>query len=470
MAPTPSRRSHHWAAGAVGLLLVLGATLGSACSSEPSAAPTRVVIDPVNGKYDVFVDAAEPRVLRFRSDDGKTITVFAEKDETGDPTRISGLLVQDDAQLATGVGRFVELDATDRVSRVTGADGAVLELAWTGESTLVANATSASGAAQVNAPVDVSESGASGVTQTARSALGTSAAATADGGATTYGVVDVTVRRCGGDVKPGEVLAASVVVESPAPPTVYPAPAGAGGAFAARVPLRSATPPPVIDIDRVATSIGRIGARACKDDKYAERLHKLVCGKILPILKSAAPDPADLQSVEDVCDAGLFGLAIYCATLTSDPATEIAGKVRNALQSALGGDPAAPTVVRARAFIRGAGVKSSAGTASLLPGGAGATLVVDFGGDTRVLSAETSPVDPGPLQGYAVKVKVLCAAGKKVTISVVGTDKYTQTRAYQPSEASAELTMSVPGGAGSVRDTITVAIDGKTVRTITIVF
>lgn len=87
-----------------------------------------------------------------------------------------------------------------------------------------------------------------------------------------------------------------------------------------------------------------------------------------------------------------------------------------------------------------------------------------------MLSAQTDPVDPGPFVGYAIKVRVLCAAGKKVTISVVGTDKYTQTKTYTPTEASTELSMNVPGGAGSVRDTITISVDGKTTRTITIVF
>jgi hypothetical protein len=245
-----------------------------------------------------------------------------------------------------------------------------------------------------------------------------------------------------------------------------------GSGFVARIPLRSSTSAAPIDIDKVATSIGRIGARACKDATYAERLHKLVCGKILPVLQAAAPDPADLKSVEDVCDAGLLGLAFYCATLKGDPATAICASVKGALQSALGGS--GPTVVKARALIRGAGVKESSTTVDLsaatAAGGPPPQLVVDFGGDTRVLSAQTDPVDPGPFVGYAIKVRVLCAAGKKVTISVVGTDKYTQTKTYTPTEASTELSMNVPGGAGSVRDTITVSVDGKTTRTITIVF
>ena len=464
--------------GAACLVLGLGVALANACGGgggSDTSTPSGVHIDPVNGKYDVFVDPAEPRVLRFQTSDGRTLTVFAEKNDTGEATRITGLFVQDAAQLASGVGRLVEIDANDRVARITGADGAVLDLVWTTDTACVVNATSASGAAQVNVPVDLSADDASASSSSSsfvQSPLTTSATGTVASAATQYGLVTIAVRRCGGDVQPGEVVGASVVAESQVPTLVYPAQARSGGSgFVARVPLGSSNAAAPIDVDKVCASIGRIGARACKDSRYATRLKKLLCGKLLPILQAAAPDPADLKSVEDACDVGLLGLALYCAALEGDPATAICADVKGALQSALGGNTS--TVVRARALIRGAGVKASANTVTLDASTVGTTpprLVVDYGGDTRILGAETAPADPAPYQDYVIKVRVLCAAGKKVTISVVGSDKYTQTKTYSPTDASAELEMSVPGGAGSVKDTITIALDGKTAKTVTIVF
>ncbi len=70
-----------------------------------------------------------------------------------------------------------------------------------------------------------------------------------------------------------------------------------------------------------------------------------------------------------------------------------------------------------------------------------------------------SPADPAPKQSYTVSVTVFCAPeDTQLQISVVGTDKYTNTKVFTITSLNPKASLSIPGGGDSVQDTISAKI------------
>ena len=136
--------------------------------------------------------------------------------------------------------------------------------------------------------------------------------------------------------------------------------------------------------------------------------------------------------------------------------------------------PTSSTPVTATATLKGSGTKTSAvfEVTQPLPGGSPpAQTTIDFGLDRiQVLSFTTQPADPRPGEGYAVKIDVDCAAGVALTATVTGTDGYSASHPFTPTEAKGSLTFSVPGAKQSVNDTIRLLSGTEVIRTIGVVF
>ena len=70
-----------------------------------------------------------------------------------------------------------------------------------------------------------------------------------------------------------------------------------------------------------------------------------------------------------------------------------------------------------------------------------------------------SPADPAPSQSYTVTVSVFCAPeDTQLQISVVGTDKYTNTKVFTITSVNNKASLAIPGGGASVQDTINAKI------------
>ena len=86
------------------------------------------------------------------------------------------------------------------------------------------------------------------------------------------------------------------------------------------------------------------------------------------------------------------------------------------------------------------------------------------------LIAFTDPGDPSPSQGYLVSVAVSCrAVADQVVISVRGTDGFEDSETCQLTNGQGGCTLSVPGAAAGVVDTITINA-GSESKTLSVVF
>ena len=94
---------------------------------------------------------------------------------------------------------------------------------------------------------------------------------------------------------------------------------------------------------------------------------------------------------------------------------------------------------------------------------------MEFEGSPAVDSFTISPLNPSPDQSYAVEAKIDCYPTFEspiTSLSVRGTDDYTDT----VSNASALVSMSVPGAEDGVKDIIKLMLGDQVLGTKTIVF
>jgi hypothetical protein len=97
------------------------------------------------------------------------------------------------------------------------------------------------------------------------------------------------------------------------------------------------------------------------------------------------------------------------------------------------------------------------------------TFDFDLNGSASVESFSTSPVDPGPGQGYVASAALTCVgATSSISLSISGTDGYTDSTSCSAGASTCNLT--VPGAAEGVVDTISVIVGGLVLRTIQLVF
>jgi len=105
-----------------------------------------------------------------------------------------------------------------------------------------------------------------------------------------------------------------------------------------------------------------------------------------------------------------------------------------------------------------------------IPGSTTAASVdVALSGPPTVQFFSTTPIDPAPFQGYVATANLTCLGPQMaITLSISGTDGYTQSDVC--GAGVNVCSMSVPGGAAGVVDTISVSVGASVLRTIQLVF
>lgn len=95
----------------------------------------------------------------------------------------------------------------------------------------------------------------------------------------------------------------------------------------------------------------------------------------------------------------------------------------------------------------------------------------NISGQTNFASFAISPADPAPGQSYIASAEIECAAiGATATITVVGTDGFSDSRSISVSDSFTEITLSVPGAQGGVQDVITLELSTGESTSVAIVF
>jgi hypothetical protein len=465
---------------------------GDSTTAPPTAAGGPVVVDPRNGTFELFTDPAEPRLFRFVDASGAAISVFGAKDDAGQVGGVTSVFGEAPEQRGQGAGTWLHLDEASRPSRIVAADGSTVELTWQGDGSAVIDGISGDGAAQASTSAEVPAAltrDPSGGTTAALSADATPPSREQSGALPTKTLFIAEIKRCGISPADRDVQNVHMTVENaPGAPT-YPATRLDSGRYAATLPLNPTTPPPApssAEVEKLCGQVGTVVVKSCNDKAYANRMRTNLCGKLATAL-DAAQIGGPGTPITKACNDGFAHLGTMCLAVDADlaigtsPADAaktvsalLCGRLKALLANPFGGS--GPILASATVSLKGAGTRKSSAIDIVNAGAGGPApppqVTVDFGDAFQVRSVTTDPPDPAPGEGYTVRVQVACSAGKKLIVSVGGSDGYSNVKDFWPDFQGETFELAIPGGAASVRDRIILAdsFDHSTLRVVSIVF
>lgn len=223
---------------------------------------------------------------------------------------------------------------------------------------------------------------------------------------------------------------------------------------------------PSIDLGEIASSIDFYMGYVCASESNGQLLthfQNLICPAIsagtlaFPATSPAAP------AVLAACSGSTAALQLYCSTLGAgldggdSLGSAIAEKTGlSELDFEISGSltiiPCVPCFDPNKSYISGNVVIYTGGPLN---------CTIEEGGSPSIGSFTLNPSAPSDGQDYVAKAMLLCVpAGTKVTMSIVGTDGYEDSKSYTISseQESYEATLRVPGADTGVRDQCTVTM------------
>ncbi|SHF42372.1 hypothetical protein SAMN05444274_105166 [Mariniphaga anaerophila] len=203
---------------------------------------------------------------------------------------------------------------------------------------------------------------------------------------------------------------------------------------------------------------------------YAATLSPTMCVYLAAKLAATGIGIKVAPAVGVACTGVVAALSVYCATLGAS------------------GPPGSPSIMdkineqklledfksqgEMRLYVRFHGLPSPILKAYTVREGVSAILNAELSANAKpsIRSLNLSPAAPAAKQSYTITVSVFCLpVGSTVSISMVGTDGWTQNSQYTVSsaeESAGTYKMSVVGAATGVRDEITVVVntpDGQSI-------
>ena len=220
---------------------------------------------------------------------------------------------------------------------------------------------------------------------------------------------------------------------------------------------------PSVDVGSFVTKVEKLVGYACSAEQYGmllTHLQTFFCPAIsagtlaFPATSPAAP------AVLAACSGSTAALQVYCQTLGAGPdggdslAKAIADGtgLSELVLDAITVLPCAPCFDAKKSYIYGPAVFYKGGPLN---------CVIEEGGDPSIGTFTLNPPAPSDGQDYVAKATLLCVpSGTKVTMSIVGTDGYEDSKTITISgdQESYEATLRVPGADSGVRDQCTVTM------------
>jgi hypothetical protein len=270
--------------------------------------------------------------------------------------------------------------------------------------------------------------------------------------------VNLSLRECGNPVEGARVFV--VRAEAGLAPT-YPAADLGGGSYRAFVPISNGIGPAIEE--HCSAFIETVNG-ICSAVSDAGGLDgTIVAGLAANCLRFIEP-PAVA-----ICQATIGILATYCefgAPITDLVADSFCENLRENLDL-----PSEEFVTYYAIAYLPSGGRAESGHVTVRRSDPIPPLSIESGAILGpAIIAFVQPEDPNPRQGYAVQVGVSCRANAdQVTVSVVGTDGYQDSRTCQLINKQGGCVLNVPGGDAGVIDRITIRA-GNEIRQLTIVF
>lgn len=447
----------------------------------------------------VYTNPNDPLILSNKIATGESIEVYGERDEEGIPTKLTAARYQSPEQAGTDNATWLMFGDDGRIASLVGEDGTLIEFDWQSPTEAVVAAISGNGEHQVNTLIDFSESPDAARLRKADAAR-RAAADISRIGLPTYMTVSydnppspapskrraaakdprcevkINLRACGFPVEnTANVGAVYVTVQRPGQglaETYNATRTGRPGEYVACLPVINQGP----GAATTAVCNGILGLSSIGCDILGllpptgtdEALCLFLAGSI--DLATFGPTGEGVPIFAG-CEAFAKGIRLYCMTIGDAPgppgppgllemATDATNFCENVGDFLDRSSPTSDAQFTIQAVATGAGKFKAISQARVVnANGPFPEMEVDYGGAFSVDSFVINPSRPNPGQSYTVNVRFSCVAGQKVTIKVMGTDGFTKSNSENLTGLSASLSLSVPGAAATVMDTVTVQVE-----------
>ena len=428
----------------------------------------------------LFTNPSDSLLLQVAADDGTIVEYFGQKNSAGLARSLDVMTVQS----AFGT-TIIEVDQRGRPTKLVAPAGETFTLVWLTDLRVLATAISADGSLQSSAIVDwvdpaygsipspwfppssnprgFARGSTSPLTKVTPNVSGPPNELPVAAHLTSF--IDVSV--CG--LPAVDAIVMMSVKPSSGVSFNVPARHLGDGRYAAAIPnsqgSASATPDAICDsVINVLSARFLVGA-------VPHGFGSQICAALAAAVDFGLGGPTDQgATIIAACEAA-FGAYDTAGKLNTEP-----------------GIPATPGIFQAvcdslsAIANRATGSRFSLTPTAFVPGQGAVTGTTRFtstsgpfpyfsllhGTITEVVSFRTTPVNPAPFQGYVATVSVACPiAGTSVTLSIVGSDGYTDSVTFTV-QGNSDLHFFIPGAAEGVIDTITVTISGELARTISL--
>lgn len=434
------------------------------------------VSDP---KFEVSTDPASNILLKATSKSNDVVVLIGDKDSQGHAKSITEVIVQEHGKMNP---TSFEYDSNKRLKKVVADNGVVMNFEWLSSTKVALTVVEPNTGEQLNTVVDLAAAPISKSPSTAQftrrsgeiamevnpiqpvkvsepASIATKAFNNVEG--------DLYYTRCG---EPRYYNECFVRVYSHAEITVkylvgtYDAyPSSETGHHKFVIPAEDR---PGVDLVSLAMKIETYVSYLCGAEQYGQLLTHFQMYYCPAISAGAVSFPATSPAAPAIlaaCSGSTAALQVYCQTLGAgiDGGDDLAVAIAN--QTGLSElecnvldfmmvVPCARAYSNDGPYIYGPAVYYKGGALN---------CVIEEGGDPSIGVFTLNPSAPSKGQGYTAKAKLFCVpSGTKVTMSIVGTDGYQDSKTITISgdQGSYEATLSVPGANTGVHDQCTVTM------------
>lgn len=424
----------------------------------------------------VMFNPTDPLLVRSTVDDGTVLEYFGRRDSDGLPTNLDQVVIQGaEGEICA------EMQEDGLPQEFTDESGTSFQFEWTSPTTAVLTAISSTGEYQVNTLVDFNNPDPSSVNahfsqdQTLnirsgkRSVLGSQPrqknAAAIKQASTSE--VQVNVVEC---ERPARFADVDVVARDTDGNFLLSVPAVqvSEGTYRASLPT-NITPtynPQEICLQLEGVlGISCIGLAALGGPSGAFA----TCSYLAVALDALTIPSGEAIPLIAACDRATKAWTLLCSSLGAS-AVEGAPSLADFLCRGTYEDRRIETDVVLQAVVAGLPNNIASGSVTSSPNGPFPTLTVDLGERVSIRSLELEPANPASAVDYVATAVVECVTeGTTITMSIVGTDGYTDSRTTTVTETefSGTFTLTVPGAETGVRDVVTLKVSLPTGESLT---
>lgn len=429
----------------------------------------------------VYTNSTDPLLVSAKSDDGFVADFFGRRDANGVPAKIELIVVKKQTDTI-----YYYLDAMSRPNRIVTNTGVEYLLDWVTNTNVSLTAVSNDGQTQINTLVKMmlNPSGQHN-NQVSRiinhSRKGRSLALgfkpginniqTANVTARINGTAHINITRCGFPASVNDVFV-KAWARSGEYIGSFPGALVSQGKFSYTIPDAAAA---VVPPGEICSKIEGILADVCSY-KGPELIAALCPALSVAIASSGIGAPAAAALIA-ACPKIAAGLELYCATLGYDADVNVS-LAQRICQAEHINRKFTDLVIRGVVHAIPNNIYGPSQIVQVIPPNTSfPDLAIELPPVTTIRSLKLTPSAPPANVDFIAETEVYCLkAGSVVTVSVVGTDGYTDevTMTITSAQNSGTFSLSVPGADPGVRDDITVKIklpDGTfVVRTASLVF